>query len=113
VLRFPTSLDACLPETVVQGCRDHYHEFLSTGKQKKKKKLKIKPGTVTGNRVVFDEDGEALEPLAQLPLPDSTGCAHVLPCWHCRAPCIGSTCYWHEHSFSSRTCLGSMCKHMK
>ncbi|KAG2440238.1 hypothetical protein HXX76_004350 [Chlamydomonas incerta] len=35
-------------------------------KKKKKKKQKIKVGTASGNRMVFDEEGNALDPLAQL-----------------------------------------------
>ena len=31
-------------------------------KARKPKRLKIKPGRVTGSRVVFDEEGEALDP---------------------------------------------------
>lgn len=48
-------------------------------KAKKKKPLKIKVGKTTGSRVVFNEEGQALQPLAQLALPDSTGCAAPLP----------------------------------
>lgn len=44
-------------------------------KKKKKKALKIKVGKTTGSRVVFDEEGHAVEPLAQLALPESNECA--------------------------------------
>ena len=33
---------------------------------KKKKKLRIRPGVVSGSRVVFDDDGEAKDPLELL-----------------------------------------------
>ncbi len=45
-------------------------------KKKKKKALKIKVGKTTGSRVVFDEEGQALQPLAQLALPESNECAN-------------------------------------
>ncbi len=44
-------------------------------KTKKKKALKIKVGKTTGSRVVFDEEGQAMQPLAQLALPESNECA--------------------------------------
>ena len=50
--------------------------FAGAAKNKKKKPLKIKVGKTTGSRVVFDEEGQALQPLAQLALPASTECAH-------------------------------------
>ncbi|GIL77456.1 hypothetical protein Vretifemale_6898 [Volvox reticuliferus] len=38
----------------------------ANGKKKKKKKQKIRVGQVSGNRMVFDEEGNALDPLEQL-----------------------------------------------
>ncbi|GFR52266.1 hypothetical protein Agub_g14801, partial [Astrephomene gubernaculifera] len=41
-------------------------EDAGNGKKKKKKKQKIRVGLVSGNRMVFDEEGNTLDPLAQL-----------------------------------------------
>ncbi|CAK0786422.1 hypothetical protein CVIRNUC_009635 [Coccomyxa viridis] len=41
--------------------------------QKKKQKLRISKASASGSRVVFDEDGHAQDPLAQLSLPEETG----------------------------------------
>ncbi|KAL4422731.1 hypothetical protein ABPG75_008928 [Micractinium tetrahymenae] len=41
------------------------------GKKKKKKKMKIKPHVGTGNRTVFDEEGQAVDPLELLAREDS------------------------------------------
>ena len=41
-------------------------------KKQKRKKLKILKASVSGSRVVFDEEGRALDPLAQLSLPHDT-----------------------------------------
>ncbi|KAG2489867.1 hypothetical protein HYH03_011669 [Edaphochlamys debaryana] len=50
-----------LPEEVVEA-----EEAADGGKKKKKKKQKIKVGMASGQRVMFDEQGNALDPLAQL-----------------------------------------------
>lgn len=39
-------------------------------KKQKKKKLKISKASASGSRVVFDEEGRAQDPLAQLSLPN-------------------------------------------
>ena len=44
-------------------------------KKAKKKRLKIKKGTASGTRVVFDEEGQALPPLAQLAVAGTLRCA--------------------------------------
>ena len=44
---------------------------------KKRKKLRISKSTALGSRVVFDEEGVAVAPLAQLALPDQNGCAQL------------------------------------
>ena len=50
------------------------HVACPAGKGPKKKKLKIKPGVDSGSRKVFNDDGEAVEPLAQLQVPSTTRC---------------------------------------
>ena len=45
----------------------------------KKKKLKISTASASGSRMVFDEDGQAQDPLAQLSLPGEGRCG---VCFH-------------------------------
>ncbi|GLI59364.1 hypothetical protein VaNZ11_001229 [Volvox africanus] len=45
---------------------DEDEDMGANGKKKKKKKQKIRVGLVSGNRMVFDEEGNALDPLEQL-----------------------------------------------
>lgn len=40
--------------------------------------MKIKVGATTGSRVVFDEDGQAVQPLARLAMAE--GCGHPHTC---------------------------------
>lgn len=42
--------------------------------KQKRKKLKISKASASGSRVVFDEEGRAQDPLAQLSLPGDSRC---------------------------------------
>lgn len=58
----------CVPadDALQAGMAPQQQEVQKQQQPRKRKKMKIKPGKGTGSRVVFDEEGDAREPLAML-----------------------------------------------
>ena len=86
---WPLSRSIALRQLRVQQSFPHAVRVAEEPRKKKRKRLRIDPGAVSGRRVVFNEEGETRDPLALLaaPSPDRSITFNMCLLWISAAGC--------------------------